>query len=128
MYDGGKILTGLGAFIAVALLPFWLGPHSASVPKPEPKIVTQAKECVEPAALMRATHMDLLNRWRNAVVRDGERTTKAVGGRVVQMNLSEGCMKCHPNKSEFCDRCHNYLAVSPTCWECHVEPTEKGRA
>ena len=128
MYDGGKILTGLGAFIAVALLPFWLGPHSASAPKPEPKIVTQAKECVEPAALMRATHMDLLNRWRDAVVRDGERTTKAVGGTVVQMNLSEGCMKCHPNKSEFCDRCHNYLAVSPTCWECHVEPTEKGRA
>ena len=32
------------------------------------------------------------------------------------------CMSCHSNKDEFCDRCHDYLAVKPYCWECHVEP------
>jgi hypothetical protein len=33
-------------------------------------------------------------------------------------------MGCHVNKSEFCDRCHDYTAVTPYCWECHVEPRE----
>ena len=32
------------------------------------------------------------------------------------------CMSCHANKDKFCDRCHDYLAVKPYCWDCHVEP------
>ena len=46
-------------------------------------------------------------------------------GKTVTMSLSGTCMSCHPNKKEFCDACHDYLAVSPYCWDCHVEPKEK---
>jgi hypothetical protein len=41
------------------------------------------------------------------------------------MSLQNTCMQCHPNKAEFCDRCHNYASVKPYCWDCHVEPKEK---
>ncbi|MGE5236516.1 MAG: sulfate reduction electron transfer complex DsrMKJOP subunit DsrJ [Acidobacteriota bacterium] len=124
MRDRGKIITGLAIFVGVALLPFWSN-VSRAVVKPEPKIVTKEKACILPTQEMRDSHMELLNRWRNTVVRDGERTYVAADGKTIRMSLSATCMSCHPNKKEFCDRCHNYLAVSPYCWECHVEPKEK---
>jgi len=34
-------------------------------------------------------------------------------------------MKCHTDKAKFCDRCHNYVGVTPNCWDCHVEPKGK---
>ena len=30
----------------------------------------------------------------------------------------------YTSTNDFCDRCHNYLAVSPYCWDCHVDPKE----
>jgi len=122
MYDGGKILAGIAVFLLVVLLPVWHNAFVASAPRPEVKIVTQEKQCVDSAAAMRATHMNVLDQWRDAVVRDGIRTTVTPTGMHVSMSLTKTCMSCHPNKKEFCDACHNYLAVSPTCWQCHVEP------
>ena len=49
----------------------------------------------------------------------------AANGKAYNMSLQNTCMKCHPNKSEFCDKCHNYTSVKPYCWDCHVEPKEK---
>ena len=40
------------------------------------------------------------------------------------ISLAGTCMKCHSNKAEFCDRCHDYAGVSPDCWSCHVAPQE----
>jgi hypothetical protein len=125
MHDGGKILTGLAAFVVVAALPFWHAAIGGRSVKPEPKIVTQEKQCVASKEVMRATHMDMLNTWRNTVVRQGQRTYLASTGKTVTMSLSNTCMSCHPNKKEFCDTCHTYLAVSPYCWDCHVEPKER---
>jgi hypothetical protein len=125
MYDGGKIVTGLAAFVVVAALPFWNAAVGGRDVKPEPKIVTQEKQCVASKDVMRQTHMDMLNAWRNTVVREGRRTYVDAAGKTVTMSLSNTCMSCHPNKKEFCDACHNYLAVSPYCWECHVEPKER---
>ena len=125
MHDRGRILTGLTVFVALALAPVWQSALQGAAAKPEPKIVTKAKECVEPTAEMRRNHMELLNTWRDTVVRRGQRTYLAADGKTVTMSLSGTCMSCHPNKKEFCDSCHNYLAVSPYCWECHIEPKEK---
>jgi len=122
MYDGSKILAGIAVFLAVVLLPVWHNVWVASAPRPEVKIAPGAEQCVDTAAVMRATHMNVLDRWRDAVVRDGIRTTTTPTGMTVPMSLTKTCMKCHYNKKEFCDACHNYLAVSPTCWQCHVEP------
>lgn len=125
MHDGGRILTGLGAFLAVALFPVWRPAISGSPGRPEPKIVTAEKRCVESRETMRSSHMELLNSWRLSVVRRARRTYRARDGRVFTMSLSGTCMRCHPNKAEFCDSCHTDLAVKPTCWECHIEPKEK---
>jgi hypothetical protein len=68
--------------------------------------------------------MDLLNEWREKVVRDEERIYTSPGGKEFEMSLSNTCTNCHSNKSEFCDRCHDYLGVTPYCWNCHVEPPQ----
>lgn len=122
MYDGKKIIPGLGIFLVVALFPVWNDLLRPPGPPPQPKLPTAEKQCVLPTATMRATHMELLNAWRNEVVREGVRTTKDAAGKTITMSLTGTCMSCHPNKKEFCDSCHNYMAVSPYCWECHVEP------
>ncbi len=71
MYDAGKIITGLVIFVAVVTFPIWgsLG-GSAEGPKPE---VKESGRCIESATYMRANHMQMLNEWRNSVVRDNER-------------------------------------------------------
>jgi hypothetical protein len=66
--------------------------------------------------------MDLLNQWRNAVVRDGERDYVASSGEVFNMSLTETCLDCHENRDAFCTRCHDYASVEPKCWDCHVDP------
>jgi hypothetical protein len=125
MHDGKKILGGLTAFFALALFPVWRPAITRPAPRPVLKIVTAEKRCVEPKETMRASHMALLNSWRDTVVRKAERTYRGEDGKTVTMSLSGTCMRCHPNKSEFCDACHNDLAVKPYCWDCHIEPKEK---
>ena len=51
-----------------------------------------------------------------------EAGAKAMRTRVekVLASLSNNCMECHSNKSQFCDQCHNYVAVVPNCWGCHL--------
>ena len=46
-------------------------------------------------------------------------------GKQYTMSLINTCMKCHTSKAKFCDRCHNYMAVTPDCWDCHIAPKEK---
>jgi hypothetical protein len=126
MYDRGKVFVGLAVLVLVVTLPFWLravkGAKAAG--PPELEIVTEAKECVESTEYMRAMHMELLNSWRNDVVRKNDRYHVAPDGTVYEKSLSRTCMDCHHNKSNFCDRCHEYAEVAPYCWDCHVAPEE----
>ena len=125
MYDTGKILTGLMLFIGLVIFPFWLGIGS-SEKAPQPEILTtKGDTCVESAAFMRVNHMQMLDEWRDEVVRDNSRTYTSVAyGTTFDKSLSHTCMDCHSNKAEFCDSCHDYSSVKPYCWECHVEPKE----
>ena len=68
--------------------------------------------------------MRLLDQWRHEVVRDGERYYTAGNGKIYYKSLQVTCMECHSNKSKFCDQCHDYMAVTPYCWDCHIEPKE----
>jgi hypothetical protein len=125
MYDAGKIIVGLVVFIILATSPLWLNAMLGGSPEvPEIKLPTNGStECVEATDFMRAEHMDLLNQWRDDVVRKGTRDyVSTTSGKVYDMSLSRTCMDCHSNKAEFCDACHTYMAVSPYCWDCHVEP------
>ena len=126
MYDTGKIFTGLLIFLCIVTTPIWYNVVTGKAAyRPDPKLPTQEKQCVAPKAEMIATHMTLLNDWRDKVVRGGDREYVAHDGKMYTISLSEGCMKCHSDKAAFCDQCHNYVEVSPYCWDCHVEPKEK---
>jgi hypothetical protein len=125
MYDGGKIIVGIVVFVILATSPLWFNALTKETPE-EPKLqlpTNGSTECVEATEFMRTDHMELLNQWRNDVVRNGQRDyVSATTGKTYDMSLSRTCMDCHSNKAEFCDACHTYMAVSPYCWDCHVEP------
>ena len=123
MSDRAKITAGLAVFFAVVAFPVWqtIGAAGAGE-RPELELPQDATSCIADTEYMRAFHMDLLNDWRNAVVRDGERDHVTPAGETFAMSLTGTCMDCHSNRETFCTRCHDYANVTPKCWECHVEP------
>ena len=122
--DTGRNILGLVVFLALISFPIWYtASQGQSGERPELVYPEGETQCVESAAYMKSWHMDLLNEWRDTVVREGERTyVSDLGHCDFDMSLQNTCMKCHLNKDTFCDRCHNYVGVEPKCWECHVEP------
>ncbi|MGQ9694221.1 MAG: sulfate reduction electron transfer complex DsrMKJOP subunit DsrJ [Thermodesulfobacteriota bacterium] len=129
MSDKGKIIIGLIIFLFWGTFPFWYGRgKTASLPPlalDTPEIQKlDVKKCLESTAYMRASHMELLNAWREAVVRDGKHFYVNMEGKKISMNLSQTCLGCHSNKDKFCDVCHNFSGVKPTCWSCHLVPGE----
>jgi len=125
MRDQGIIYAGLVLFLGVITLPitYNLAAGNTSRP-PEVKLPVNSKQCVAPVEYMRVSHMRLLLNWRESVVRNGVRTYRTLDGRTFDMSLTRTCLEqCHTNKAEFCDRCHNYMAVKgPYCMDCHVDP------
>ena len=97
MYDAPKVIAGLALFLGLATLPFWIGQQS-----PEPKATMPAMEtgfqCVEPPEYMRANHMQLLDDWRNEVVREGNRTYVSSSGKTFEKSLTKTCLGCHADQ------------------------------
>jgi hypothetical protein len=124
MYDAWKVILGIIVFIALFTTPLWLN-ALRSVPEGAPKLVYPEgyDRCVKDKEYMKSFHMDMLNAWRDEVVREDNRFINVNGSRM-EKSLTKTCMKCHSSKTDFCDKCHNYLGVSPYCWSCHVEPQE----
>jgi hypothetical protein len=124
MYDASKIVAGLAVFVVLATSPLWY--NALSTASSEAPVLQQptngSTECVEATEYMRANHMDLLDQWRDTVVREDVRTYTSKAGKDYTMSLSETCLDCHSNKEQFCDACHTYSAVTPYCWDCHVIP------
>ncbi len=97
---------------------------ATGVPKP---VIESAKggQCVEDAAFMRRNHMKLLKHQRVDTLRDGIRTGK---------HSLKACIDCHANKdtgsvaateTNFCQTCHNYVAVKIDCFECHSNKSQQ---
>lgn len=129
MYNGVKIIIGLILFVALVAFPVYYNKGKTTA-MPEPSLDTpvikllKEKVCVESRSFMRANHMQLLNDWRDSVVRQGNRVYVGAGGKEYLMSLQNTCMNCHSNKQAFCDRCHTYADVKPYCWSCHISPEE----
>ncbi len=130
MNDKNIIITGLMIFFVFLTFPFWYNLGKAS-PVPEPKLTDKAKaakECVEPKEYMKVEHMQILDIWRDGVVREANRVYISEKGKKFNMSLSTGddsCTGCHSNKADFCDKCHDYTSVTPYCWDCHIEPPKE---
>ncbi|MEW6203042.1 MAG: sulfate reduction electron transfer complex DsrMKJOP subunit DsrJ [bacterium] len=126
MNDKGKIVFGLIVFLVIVTFPLWYGLVTAgTVSPPDVELPASEKNCVENKEYMVAHHMDLLDQWRDAVVRKGRiNYTSRTYGKTYEMSLTKTCMKCHNNREKFCDRCHTYADVDPYCWDCHLEPEE----
>jgi hypothetical protein len=128
MKDKNLIFGGVIIFIIIATFPFWYNRGKAA-PPPELELTAAAKAagvCVRSTEYMRAEHMQLLDLWRDSVVRRGDRTYVNPSGKEFNMSLSNTCLDCHSNKAQFCDRCHDYASVRPYCWDCHIDnPKEK---
>ena len=126
MYNGGKIITGLIIFLILLLFPVWYQVGKAEkVPDPQlTETAKKAQQCVEAKSFMKTQHRKMLDQWRNEVVRDAERYYTSSDGKIYYKSLQVTCMECHSNKSKFCDQCHDYMGVSPYCWDCHVAPKE----
>ncbi len=137
-YDFNKVVAGLLIFFALITLPLWQN-LGKTVPAPEPKLDTPViqklaeadRKCILPTPEMRSTHMRMLIDWRDNVVRSkekgaaNEREFVTPDGKKYLASLTNTCMECHSNKAQFCDQCHNYVAVAPNCWGCHLETGKK---
>jgi hypothetical protein len=123
MYNKRFIIPGLAVFVLFVTFPLWFNAFSTASTVPKPELPPGGeKQCVAPLAEIRASHMVLLNEWRDAVLRDGERVAITVDGETYQKGLQLACMQCHTNKEKFCDSCHEYASVTPFCWDCHLTP------
>ena len=131
MRDRPFIVGGLVAFLVFVTIPVWrsLATTKATLAAPQIKSPGEEKQCVAPVSYMRASHMQLLDDWREDVVRTGQRKYVAYNGKVYDKSLTETCLGCHGSRQEFCDRCHNYSGVSSlNCWNCHSDAPQLARS
>jgi hypothetical protein len=126
MYDGGKIVGGLVVFVALVSFPTWYTLAGGDAGAPPKLAAPQGKQCVESKEFMAASHMQLLDEWRDLAVRDGVREyTSREYGTKHEISLSNTCLGCHGSRDAFCTKCHTYAGVDPYCWSCHVDPKAK---
>ena len=125
MYNKLTIIPGLMIFVLIVTFPLWYNAFSTASPITKPELPPGGeKQCVASAAEMRAKQMQMLNEWRDDVLRNGNRVAVTVNGKTYRKGLQLACMQCHTNKEKFCDSCHEYASVKPYCWDCHLTPVE----
>jgi len=129
MRDGHLIIAALMVFVVVLTSPVWYAMATGTTARgPELKLPETKETCVMPVEYMRASHVALLLTWRDDAVRRQDRTFVSPTGKTNAKSLTATCLRCHANKAEFCDRCHTYAGVAPSCWDCHVVPAPPQRS
>lgn len=121
MYNPGKIIFFIVMVLVFLTSPIWLNwGRLEAVPQVE--LPKDQKECIESKEYMRAYHMKLLDDWRKKAIRENQYIYESTTGKKYFMSLQRTCMKCHDNKENFCDKCHNFVVTHPDCWDCHIAP------
>ena len=98
MYDAGKVIAGLIIFLIIVTFPVWYNVASQSGEAPELVYPENEKFCVAAKEYMKTDHMDLINQWRDEVVREGNRMYKDFKGRTHEKSLTKTCLDCHSKK------------------------------
>lgn len=123
MRDTPFIYAALALFILLVGTPAWVSmARGTAAARPALAAPEKGTLCVAPSDYMRSSHMLLLDEWRQSAVRDGIRTYTTHTGAEVKISLSGTCLRCHGSRADFCDRCHSYAGVNPSCANCHVDP------
>ena len=125
MNDRVKITGGLALFVILVTFPVW---RAFGSPAPAPPDLTKAAsgtQCVADPEWMNANHQQLLDQWRDAVVREGKAEFTSANGTRHEMDLSRTCLGCHGSAQAFCEQCHNYANVQLSCWSCHLDPSRE---
>lgn len=147
MNSKAGVVTVLVIAVVVLTVPLWvaLGQRVTGRLKPAPEIPkpTNSELCImkEP----RAQHMQVIDEWRNSVVREGKSVYKSQNhvdpktGEPVEyvMSLTQTCLlECHASEKDpatdaegnvlsvqqrFCNECHQFANIRPNCWDCHLE-------
>ena len=128
MRDRLLIFAGLFVFVALFAFPIWKGIAArTSTQEPELQLPAGQRTCVAPTSYMRSAHMQFLIDWREGKVRKHQSSYTAYDGALYKVSLTNTCLgQCHGSKQQFCDRCHNYVAIStPSCWDCHQDVSGK---
>ena len=109
-----SLATRMSVVVFFALLLGIAGGFPADLGAEPPLLeIPKGEQCVRPADWMRRNHMDFLKHKRTLTVREGVR---------IRSESLLQCAECHTSHSRFCDRCHDYVAVEPDCFECHLFP------
>lgn len=136
------VVIGLVVALVVLTVPFWYA-FAAGSPEPAPILDLPQGNCVEQN--MRARHMEVIDEWRNEVVRKGttdKYESADYPGEFYERSLTKTCLlQCHANaqaeamttqaaqvltvRQQFCQQCHNYANVRPNCWDCHLEGSQR---
>lgn len=121
MHSSTGIVRVAGVLLAGVLALFGGSASGDSAVTPGSKAAGM-DACVAPTDTMRRNHMDFLKHDRDKTVHKGIRDT--------QYSLA-ACVDCHAAKAasggfrpvdsddQFCSSCHEYVAVSLTCFQCH---------
>ena len=120
MHDTGKVIAGIVIFLIVVLLPIWFSAAGGGLGE-APEIDPGEGSCVLSAEDMMSSHMELLDDWRDAVVRENDREMVPVGDEMYPKSLTKTCLNCHAYQ-DFCKKCHDYMGVEPNCYDCHLRP------
>jgi len=121
MYSTKYVVAAIIIFLAVVTSPVWY--NMASGEPIHPKLATpKGEHCVESTKWMEAHHMLLLKSWRTMHIREMKVLyTSQTYGDVYNASIEE-CFKCHQSKTDFCDKCHEYMGAKIECFDCHTYP------
>ena len=121
------LMAGLLITLPLAL---HAGDNLPKVPKAKAK-ATSEYGCVNSIEYMRKNHMDELKHHRDETVRKGIRANKHSLAECVECHVSEdsnGKLARFGDDKHFCSSCHNYVAVSIDCFQCHNDKPQSSLA
>lgn len=115
---GALFLVLVGAVIT---FPWWYSRAEASASPPI--VLPPSGSCIEPVEVMRRSHMTMLYDWRDSVVRTSDKARRTYvnsQGVAFEKSLTRTCLGCHVSRRTFCDRCHERVSVTVSCFQCHA--------
>jgi hypothetical protein len=117
--------AGLLCLLGVALTAgtVFAAEPAGRTPGPVIERARAGTQCVEPPAVMRRSHMDLLRHQRDDTVRGGIRGAKYSLRACIDCHASTTTHSVSQTSTNFCVSCHSYAAVKIDCFDCHTAKT-----